>query len=185
MKRTLLSVLFVFVFFAAQSQAQDLTFYAGYLNPGKVDLTSITNDLTVRGTGLYGARLEFDFHKVLGIEENIAFSPRLFSSNLIPDVANDKGFLYSSNLVVNLPLRRLVPYVTAGVGLMKPYGSGFKPFDAKFAGNYGGGVKFERLIGPIGLTFDVRGYSIPNVEHQTLNILETSGGLTFSFGRGR
>ncbi len=185
MKRTILAVCVVVLCFAVQSQAQDLTFFAGYLNPGKVDLTSITNDLTVRSTGIYGGRLEFDFHKVLGIEESFAFSPRLFSSNLIPDVSDTKGFLYNSNLVLNLPLRHLVPYVTAGVGFLKPYGSGFQPFDARFAGNYGGGVKFERLIGPVGLTFDVRGYSIPNVEHQTLNLLEASGGLTFSFGRGR
>jgi hypothetical protein len=181
MRRIILVSAFSVAFMATQANAQGLTVYAGYLNPGSLNLTNIRNDLAVRGTGIYGARLEFDFHHVIGIEEDISFSPRLFDSSLIPNSNEVRGLLYSSNLVVNLPLSHFVPYVTGGVGFMKPWGSGFKPFDTKFAGNYGGGVKLEKLIGPVGLRFDVRGYTIPDVNHQNLNILEASGGILFSF----
>jgi hypothetical protein len=109
----------------------------------------------------------------------------LQSSNLIPNETDVRGFLYSSNLVVNAPLKRLVPYATTGIGMMKPWGSGFKPFGTRFAFNYGGGVKLQRLVGPIGLRFEVRGYTIPDVANEILNILEASGGLTISIGGGR
>ncbi len=50
---------------------------------------------------------------------------------------------------------------------------------------YGGGVKLRRLAGPIGLRFEVRGYSIPDVAGQTLNILEATGGITINIGGRR
>jgi len=166
--------------FALQANAQELTVYAGYLNPGSLNLQTIREDLDFRGTSIFGVRFGVDFARVIGIEQDFAFSSRLFESTLIPGDDDVRGFLYSSNLVVNLPLDRFVPYATAGVGLMKPFGSGFKPFDVKFAGNYGGGIKFKRLIGPLGLRFDVRGYSIPGIASQTLNLVEVSGGIMFS-----
>ncbi len=183
MKKAFLVLILSLTFPALEAKAQGVTLYAGYLNPGVLNLQNIRNDLNIRGTGVYGARFELDFHRVLGLEEDFGFSPRLFTSTLIPSASDVRGFLYSSNLVLNAPIGRLVPYATAGVGLMKPFGSGFHPFDAKFAGNYGGGIKFERLAGALGLRFDVRGYSITNVDNQTLNILEVSGGLLFNFGK--
>ena len=54
----------------------------------------------------------------------------------------------------------------------------------KFALNYGGGVKVFPS-GPIGGRIDLRGYTIPKIEdprrNQTLNIVELSVGLVFSF----
>ncbi len=168
------------------AQAADVTFSAGYLNPGSLSLSTVFNrDIALRGTSVFGASLEADYHRIVGLEESVAFSPRLFSSNLIPDETEVRGFLYSSNLVVNVPFGNLVPYATAGIGLMKPWGTGFMPFGTRFAFNYGGGVKLRRLAGPIGLRFEVRGYSIPDVTSQTLNILEATGGITFTIGRRR
>ncbi len=185
MKTTSLVFVAIVLFFSVQAQAADLNLFAGYLNPGNLSLGNFRQTLDVRGTSVYGAGLEFDFHRIVGLEERVAFSPRLFSSNLVPDETDIRGFLYNSNLILNLPISHLVPYATAGIGLMKPWGSGFKPFGTKFAYNYGGGVKFQRLIGPIGLRFDVRGYTIPDAAGQTLNILEATGGLAFSIGAGR
>ena len=190
MKRIMLASVFAVVV-AGQARAADGQFslYAGYLNPGgNLSLTTVSNGLTntvnFRGSALYGARAEFDFHRILGLEENVGFSPRLFNSgfNVSASAADARGFLYSSNLVVNIPLSHFVPYVTGGVGFMKPWGSGFKPFDARFAGNYGGGLKLDRLIGPLGLRFDVRGWTVANVFSKTLNMLEATGGITFSWG---
>ncbi len=183
-RRILLSACLLLIFFS-EAKAQEIGVFAGYLNSGKLDLSSIRSDLSLRDTGVYGARLEFDFHRYLGIEQNFAFSPRLFQSSLMPSAADVRGFLYSNDLVVNVPLSRFVPYATAGVGLMKPFGTGFTPIGMRFAGNYGGGIKLERLAGPIGLRFDVRDYLVPNVADNTLHLLEASGGLTFTFRKKR
>ncbi len=186
MKRSIFLLGTILLFFPAALSAGDLTLSAGYLNPGNLSLSNAFNPVIVfRGTSVYGASFEADFHSILGVEEAVSFSPRLFSSNLIPDETNVRGFLYNSNLVLNAPLGHLVPYATVGMGFMKPWGTGFKPFGTRFAFNYGGGIKLRRLMGPIGLRFEVRGYSIPDVSSQTLNILEASGGITISIGRRR
>jgi hypothetical protein len=103
---------------------------------------------------------------------------------LFPVEASEvRGFLYSTNFVVNMPLSHFVPYVTAGVGVIKPWGSPLTSFDATFAGNYGGGIKLNRLIGPVGLRFDVRGWRTADVMGQGgVNLFESSGGITFSWG---
>src|SRR5215471_3509016 len=52
-----------------------------------------------------------------------------------------------------------------------------------FTFSYGGGIKLQRLWGPLGFFGDVRGRTIPNLfnGHQT-NLLELSAGLNFAFG---
>ena len=184
-KRTgiLFAVALVFCVTQARASGGQFTLYAGYLNPGELSLQNVQAGLSLRDTGIYGARAEFDFMKVLGIEQNFGFSSRLFNSSLFPAQASEvRGFLYSSNLVLNLPIGRCVPYATAGVGLIKPWGSSFASFDATFAGNYGGGIKLNKLAGPIGLRFDVRGWRTADIMNQGgVNLFETSGGLTFSW----
>jgi len=187
----MLASIFAVILGASQGKAASGQFslYGGYLNQGgNVSLTTVSNGVTntlhFQGSALYGARVEFDFHRIIGLEENVGFSPRLFDSAFrVPAPSADtRGFLYSTNLVLNIPLGRFVPYVTGGVGFLKPWGTGFKPFDARFAGNYGGGLKLDRLIGPVGLRFDVRGWSVKNVFSRTLNMVEASGGVTVSWG---
>ncbi len=187
MKRIIVASVFALIFFVAQAKAGgQLSFYAGYLNPGELNMHNVQAGLSLRGTGLYGVRAEVDFLKIFGIEQNFGFSPRLFNSTLFPDQASDvRGFLYSTNFMVNIPLGRMVPYVTAGVGAMKPWGTNFPalPLDTKFAGNYGGGLKMNKLAGPLGLRFDVRGWRTADILNQGgANFLEASGGLTFTWG---
>jgi hypothetical protein len=186
MKKVFLCCLFAVAFCGAQAFAAggQLSLYGGYLNPGDLNLNNVQGSLNLRGTSLYGARAEVDFLKIFGIEQNFGFSPRMFNSALFPDEASDvRGFFYSTNFVVNVPLSRFVPYVTAGVGAIKPWGSPLTTFDATFAGNYGGGIKLNRLIGPVGLRFDVRGWRTADVMGQGgVNLFESSGGITFSWG---
>jgi hypothetical protein len=86
------------------------------------------------------------------------------------------GLLYSSNLVLNIPYGHFVPYVTVGIGLLKPWGSDFALLDAKLAGNFGGGNKLNKLAGPLGLRFDVHGWRAADIEGQgSARFLETSG----------
>jgi hypothetical protein len=184
MKKIMAVSILVLVFFVANASAEgQLSFYGGYLHPGELNLDNVQEGLSMRGTGFYGVRAELGFLQVFGIEQNFGFSPRLFNSSLFPDEVSDiRGFLYSSNFVLNFPISRLVPFVTAGVGLMKPWGSDFLTFDATFAGNYGGGVKFNRLAGPVGLRFDVRGWRTADIMGQGgVNLFETTGSLTFSW----
>jgi hypothetical protein len=56
------------------------------------------------------------------------------------------------------------------------------PVGTRFAFNYGGGLKFPRLIGPLGLRFDMRGYRAGIVSNK-MNILEVTGGALISFGK--
>ncbi len=186
MKKVLALTIFVLSIGVNQALAGgQLSLYTGYLNPGNITFQSVqTGPVALRGTALYGARIEADFLKILGIEENFGFSPRLFDSTLFPsEASNVRGFLYSTNLVVNIPLSRFVPYVTGGVGLVKPWGSDLiQPFDATFAGNYGGGIKLNKLIGPIGFRFDLRGWRLKEVLGQSANFFEATGALTFTWG---
>jgi hypothetical protein len=167
------------------ANAQDLTFYAGYVNPGGLSLANVRTGLQLRGSGIYGFQFATGLLGDLKLEHTIAFSPRFVRSPFSFEDVDVRGFLYHSNLVLNVPIERLVPYASAGLGLVKPFGPGFQPFNTKFAMNYGGGVKLERLAGPIGLRFDVRGYAIPRVNFQTLNLFQASGGILISLGRER
>jgi hypothetical protein len=48
--------------------------------------------------------------------------------------------------------------------------------------NYGGGVKFLKVAGPMGFRVDVRGRTIPNFLGRTTTWLEPTAGVTFSWG---
>ncbi|HYK88727.1 MAG TPA: hypothetical protein VE398_08155, partial [Acidobacteriota bacterium] len=140
MKKSILVSIFAVACLAAEARAADLTLYTGYLNPGGLSFSNIVNGLEIRGSAIYGARFETDFHKIIGLEHTIAFSPNLLQSNIFPISTEVHGFLYHSNLVLNVPIGHMVPYATAGMGLLTPYGPGFKPFGTRFAFNYGGGL---------------------------------------------
>ena len=109
---------------------------------------------------------------------------------------------------------RVIPFITGGVGgltvgledvdsvryfadgntvaLVDPNaapGSGrvfdIEDNDSFFSFNYGGGIKADRLWGPVGLRFDFRGRTLPNFVGRQFTSLETTGGLTFSWGSPR
>jgi hypothetical protein len=51
-----------------------------------------------------------------------------------------------------------------------------------FTFSYGGGLKAERVAGPLGFFGDIRGRTIPNILGNSWTYPELSAGLTFSFG---
>ena len=169
------------LFFAAQSQAADITGYVGGVMPGKISWKGITSDLGK--SPIFGIRLGVDFLPKLGMEHTLGFSSDYLFPRSLSAVTSAKGFVYNGNLIVNIPVGRTVPYVTAGAGLVHQYGSPDLPVGTKFAYNYGGGLKFPRLWGPIGLRFDVRGYTATGIASQRLNMFEATGGVLLSFGR--
>jgi Outer membrane protein beta-barrel domain len=54
--------------------------------------------------------------------------------------------------------------------------------DTFFNFSYGGGIKGQRLWGPMGLRFDFRGRTMPNFFASHINSFEATGGLLFSWG---
>ncbi|MBI4460053.1 MAG: hypothetical protein HY648_08355, partial [Acidobacteria bacterium] len=73
------------------------------------------------------------------------------------------------------------PYGTVGLGTVYIGGNGSEALKgAKFAINYGGGVKLK-LAGPVGAQIDLRNYIFPSVLSERLNVFEASVGIVFSF----
>jgi hypothetical protein len=158
--------------------AQDLTLFVGGNMPG--DLERDGGKIRLDNGPVWGFRLRWGFIPLLGFEQTVAFSPDyLFPKDT--SVPDSKGFICNSNLILQLPTGRIVPYGTFGIGLIWQYGSPNLPVGAEFAFNYGGGLKFPRMWGPFGLRFDARGYTVPEVLSTKLNMFELSAGLLISF----
>jgi hypothetical protein len=173
-KYVLLLVLFC-SFVAVPIHANDLTLFGGTQNPGSLTLRSAGGAILAarpRTFGTFGIRLAHG--RVVGSETTLAYSPNFISSQ-------HSAIILNSNLMVQAPLPVVRPYVTAGLGTIYVRGSGLQGVTgAKFAINYGGGVKVG-LAGPLGVQLDGRGYTVFGIDSQTLHVLEVSVGLVFSF----
>jgi len=169
--------------FAAPLGAADLTFYVGGVVPGSVEYKGV--DTMLDSSPVYGFRLATSFVPFFGMEHTLAFSSDYLFPSSVSAIKDAKGFAYNSNLIINIPLpvKAVVPYLTAGAGLIHQYGDNDMPVGTKFAFNYGGGLKFPRLIGPLGLRFDVRGYRTTGIFSRSLNLFEASGGILLSIGK--
>lgn len=174
--RRILLAAAVFLFIAWNLPASDLTFFVGGVNPGPVTYHNVKTSLD--SSPVIGARFRTNFVPLFGMEHTLAFSTDyLFPPNTA--IKEAKGFVYNSNLIIDMPVHKIVPYITAGVGLVHQYGDSDLPVGTKFAFNYGGGLKLPRLAGPLGLRFDLRGYRASAFSGK-LNLFEASGGLLVS-----
>jgi len=177
-RRSLAALVLVCTAAAARAEAADFTVYAGHVKPGSLTIANIRHSLD--GGPIYGFRLSHGFLPFLGLEHTLGFSSgfgRLSDAVRSTDV---KGFVYNSNLIVNAPVGRTVPYATAGVGILRQYGAD-ETLGTKFAVNYGGGVKFKRLLGPLGLRLDARGYTASGITSGRLNVFEVTAGILIGF----
>ncbi|HEX5000850.1 MAG TPA: hypothetical protein VFY29_21675 [Terriglobia bacterium] len=156
----------------ANAVAGDITLFGGFQNAGKLTLSSAGSTVLTEpaNVGIFGVR--YKHGGFFSPEHTIAFAPNFLDSQ-------SKAFFLNSNLVMQAPAPVVRPYVTAGLGTVITSGSGVSDIGVKFALNYGGGAKLP-LMESIGARFDVRGYSIPRVQSQTLNIVEVTFGLVFS-----
>ena len=163
----------------AFSQNNDVTIFGGLQLPGKITLSNAASTGTSGATqiltdpkdvGTFGVR--FGHGRVFGGEHTLAYSPQFLDGS-------SKAFIYTSNLRVQAPLPVVKPYATAGLGTILTWGTGVSDIGSKFTINYGGGVKV--MAGPVGVNFGVRGYAVPRVQSQTLNIAEASVGIVFGF----
>jgi hypothetical protein len=177
--RMLLPALIALLLFAPAARSQDITAFAGGLLPGTIKIDEIPSSLG--NSPVFGVRFDTGFAAVLRLEHTIAFSNDLLFPYGQPGVTNARGFLLNSNLLVHIPVGRIVPYVTAGLGLISQFGSDNLPVRTKFAINYGGGVKLRKLAGPLGFRIDARGYTAVKVFSHAFNMFEISGGILLSF----
>jgi hypothetical protein len=178
--------------FTGTAYSSDFSLFVGAELPGSVKRDDVKTPLD--NGPVYGLRFGNDFVRQLGTEHTLAISPDfLFPSEkwvcipedeCPPGVEKAKGFIYSSNLRLNFPDidKRMVPFLTAGVGLIHQYGDRNLPVGTMFAFNYGGGVKFPNLAGPLGARVDLRGYRA-GMFSKKLNMAELSVGLMISLGR--
>jgi len=153
--------------------AGDATIYTGFQNPGKLTIDNVVRDTKLGA--VVGGRISVG--RLIGFEQTLAYSPNFLESG-------NRAYNIQSNFIVSLPAGKITPYGTVGIGLIttsdKPIFE-FENFGTKFTINYGGGIKIHNLAGPIGLRFDLRGYSVPNVFNQTLNFIEGTVGIMFSW----
>jgi opacity protein-like surface antigen len=181
----------------------DVTLFGAAQHQGKLTLQSASQTASTTtnfnpGTfGTFGIR--FGHGKVFGGEHTIAYAPNFIE-------ANTKAIIYNSNVLVQAPLPKAKPYVTAGMGSVFTFGTddrgrpSFGKIGSKFALNYGGGIKVLPA-GPVGIRFDIRGYMLPSVkfnlvaptlanpnatvksDSHTLNMIEAGFGIIFAFGK--
>ncbi len=179
--RLIVVLSFLLLLCASQVMAADISGYVGYLKPGKLNVQGTLSALD--GSPVYGFRLGMDFLPFLGHEHTIGFSSGFLVPSSVSAFTNAKGFVYNSNLVLHVKAGGIVPFATAGLGLIHQYGAPSLDVGTKFAVNYGGGVKFPRLAGPFGVRFDVRGYTATGLFGSKLNMIEVTGAVVLSFGK--
>jgi hypothetical protein len=168
--------LLMLLIFSTTLSAADFTLFGGALVPGKINLrdsaSGIANQLrNPINVGVFGFRAGHG--GVWGGEHTLAYAPNFLDSN-------SKALIYNSNIRITAPTPVVRPYATAGLGWVLTSGEGITDIGNKFAVNYGGGLKVS-FGGPIGGRVDVRGYTIPSVQDQNLNLLEVSLGVFFGF----
>jgi hypothetical protein len=169
-------VFFLLLVCAAPARANDLTIFGGVQNPSEFTFNTVTSSITVdpRNFGVFGARVSLG--SVIGTEQTLAYSPNFISSD-------HSAIIYNSNLMVQVPIARVRPYGTVGIGTVYVRGEEgtFGTLTgAKFALNYGGGLKIG-LVPHIGIQFDARGYSIHSLNDSSMRMLEVSTGLVLTF----
>jgi outer membrane protein with beta-barrel domain len=170
-----------FLLIAVSARANDVALFGGVHHEGKLTLNNaVSNASTVtfnpRNFGVFGLRVSHG--SVIGGEHTFAYAPNFIESQT-------KAIIYHSNLLVQIPTPKVKPYLTAGIGGVFTSGNDVRDFGNKFLIDYGGGVKVFPA-GPVGVVFDVRGYTIPdikiaNLTSATLNIIQVSVGVAFAF----
>jgi hypothetical protein len=174
-------ILFGLLLFVQPAAAQtDLFLYGGVQSPGRITLNNALSTGASGGSqiindpfnvGVFGVRISHG--KVWGGEHSVGFAPNFLDSS-------SKAIIYNSGFRILAPLPIVQPYGGVGAGAVTSWGQGASNIGTRFALHYGGGV---RIIpeGVVGAQLDVRGYTLPSVQDQTLNIAEVAAGIVIRF----
>jgi len=174
--------------------------YAGGFFPG-----DWRDDFEMKEEGIYGLKGGMFISDRLELEGNFGYINHFEFEDTD---TRSRGLVWEFSPSINFfsaRFSRFVPYASVGVGGVTGWigdledvnedssaSADISPVDGPalrlrdgdtfFQVSYGGGVKGINLWGPAGLRFDVRGRSMPNFFGNHLQWLETSGGLTFTWG---
>src|SRR3989442_9694740 len=179
--------------------ASDFTIFGAAQHQGKLTFQSATSTATTtsnldpRTFGVFGVR--YSHGRVIGGEHTLAYAPNFL-------ISGGRALIYNSDLLIQAPLPKVTPYVTAGLGTIFTWSSSNSSITqavgdigTKFAINYGGGLKITPA-GPVGVRFDIRGYTLPSVSfnvpssianqtvkttNQNVNFFEFGFGVVFKF----
>jgi Outer membrane protein beta-barrel domain len=176
--------LLVFSLFPLGASAADIVAFGGIQHTGDISVkaavagtSSLIQNLTPKTFGVFGVRIAHG--NVFGGEYTAEYAPNFISSA-------SHAWIFHGNLRAQIPVLKVVrPYGTAGIGLLNSSGSSTSSLGTEFLFNYGGGINF--VLGPIGLNFDVRGYTLPSVHvagfdiQDKINFIQPTVGIVFSF----
>jgi opacity protein-like surface antigen len=181
MKKAMLFIAVGFVLTAVPAFATDVTLFGGMQRQGELTLKSLstTETFNPKNFGVMGLRFGVG-KRVFGNETTFAYSPNFIDSSA-------KAFILNTNILAQVPTSSASPYLTAGLGTIFTVADSrcatcvsLEGIGTKFALNYGGGLKVFK--GPVGIRFDARGYLLPSIQSQKLNVLELTVGLVFRTG---
>src|SRR5215813_2143117 len=198
-------ILFVLTVFTGALFAQRGEIYP---NAGFVWPDTMNNGQRFKTDGIYGVKGGVFLNENAQLEGSFGYMNH-FELRQPPNAFNPafgivqpavRGFLYDVNATYNFGERqflnhRVSPFLSVGGGgltthLANDVGSVainggthlLEDRDTFFTVNYGAGVKFLNVAGPMGFRVDVRGRTIPNFFSHTTTWVEPTAGLTFSWG---
>ncbi len=202
-KRVLLGLTILILGLSVQpglAQKFEIHPYAGGIFPG-----DWRDTFQLKQDGIYGVKGGMFFADRFMVEGNFGYVNHFEFHNTDP---RSRAFIWEAGPSVNFfnsMFGKAVPYVSVKAGgvtgfvgdledvadnsadfanLTPPGGPALRLEDGDtfFQVSYGGGIKGYRLWGPMGLRAEVRGRSMPNFFGNSVTWLETTGGVTFSWG---
>lgn len=169
-------VFLILLLFNFPVQASEVSGVFGFASPD--DLEAPDARLDFRNPQLFGFRYEKDFLFILGLEQNLVVARRWFT----PEGASSRtGFYYLANGVINFPVGDIVPNLVVGIGFQHQFGEGEPDLGTSFLSNWGMGVKFRELAGPLGLRIDYRRLGVRGVRNETVTTQEVTVGFLVTF----
>ena len=179
---------------AAFAQKYEGNAYGGFYWPGTTNVGRLQDSV------ILGGRFGYFFEPSFELEGNVGYINHFKVSQVD---ARNRAMLYEVAANYNFSEQdwgfseKFMPFLVVGGGALR---SNLKDFDTFefltpdgrtvvmnnhnnfFNVSYGGGIKSARVLGPIGLRFDIRGRTLPNYYHSTPTWLELSGGINFMWG---
>lgn len=176
MKHFLVVPILVILFWPI-AQASDLSGFVAWNDSG--DLSTATSRIDVENYSTLGLRYEKTFLAIFGFENTLAYTREI----MVPGGATDEddGLYYTGAFVLNIPVGRLVPNFAYGLGFLHRFGDSFPDTGTSFMTNWGVGIKFRELAGPVGLRFDYRRLKLYDVLDDNFNTQELSAGVVLTF----